>query len=688
MSTTLPKRRGPSGARRPSSSTPQPQQRTVSTSNRILSTRILSEAGGLIEDPIHFHQNKHTILSNFEEWIKMATDNKITVKNSWNFGLIDYFADLNVIKDGENINFQRASATLDGCVKIYSSRVESAASETGKLLSGLAKKKEDVDEQSDGEEQEEGEGEEAGEGGENDDEPKKKRKMNRIVESTLVDFETIKIKKLEKELAIDPLFKKALAEFDEGGAKSLLLNTLSIDNNGRVVFDATTNPDSETTEQLDAIVNDDIDIGSLSKIVYRDSGLDELALIPSLAEFQSALEDVQSAKNILTDLNNKRDEPMQYNTPADFNEYDFLNDDVDYNQDDLQDEHEPHIEDEPVAAQAHNTTTDPYNLTQSLLPRLFEEENPQLEKSSQDVLDRDLMAYFDNRMRHNWRGPEHWKVTAFKRANNIDQESKTDQQPGQQQQTTTSGEKRRHEAVIIDFFGDDVDEDTLFEPPRNASAIVKKDNSGLNKLPDDIQYTSARLITLFTKQFPISTYKAKPQATLTDAQFFGDAYKDQEERERLEKSFREAELADDDGYIENDFGGIDFNDALESTKLEEEEKTTDVGIMGKRSGEYVSFSRVAKRVNVRLLKDNMWGAIKQETEEESTEVKPVKFGQIVNKISAMYKPEQAKDISTSFCFICLLHLANEHGLAITTMEDGNDLEIKGSQVDQGEIEAF
>lgn len=86
--------------------------------------------------------NKSTMMANFEEWIKMATDNKINSKNSWNFALIDYFHDLNVLKDSEdNINFQKASATLDGCVKIYSHRVDSVVTETGKLLSGLAERK-------------------------------------------------------------------------------------------------------------------------------------------------------------------------------------------------------------------------------------------------------------------------------------------------------------------------------------------------------------------------------------------------------------------------------------------------------------------------------------------------------------------------------------------------------------------
>lgn len=90
--------------------------------------------------------------------MKMATDNKINATNSWNFALIDYFHDMSLLKDGDGVNFQRASCTLDGCVKIYTSRVDSVATETGKLLSGLAdsnSKKKDKDGDQDGEESEE-----------------------------------------------------------------------------------------------------------------------------------------------------------------------------------------------------------------------------------------------------------------------------------------------------------------------------------------------------------------------------------------------------------------------------------------------------------------------------------------------------------------------------------------------------
>jgi len=78
--------------------------------------------------------------SNFEEWMKMATDNKINPTNSWNFALIDYFHDMSLLRNvtDNSINFQKASCTLDGCVKIWTSRVDSVGTETFKLVSNLA----------------------------------------------------------------------------------------------------------------------------------------------------------------------------------------------------------------------------------------------------------------------------------------------------------------------------------------------------------------------------------------------------------------------------------------------------------------------------------------------------------------------------------------------------------------------
>lgn len=49
-------------------------------------------------------------------------------------------------------------------------------------------------------------------------------------------------KKLDAEVEIDPLFKKTCSDFDEGGARGLLLNNLQIGQDSQIIFDATNVP--------------------------------------------------------------------------------------------------------------------------------------------------------------------------------------------------------------------------------------------------------------------------------------------------------------------------------------------------------------------------------------------------------------------------------------------------------------
>lgn len=46
------------------------------------------------------------------------------------------------------------------------------------------------------------------------------------------------MKKFDLDFSVDPLFKKTSADFDEGGARGLLLNHLGIDGNCKIIFDA------------------------------------------------------------------------------------------------------------------------------------------------------------------------------------------------------------------------------------------------------------------------------------------------------------------------------------------------------------------------------------------------------------------------------------------------------------------
>jgi condensin complex subunit 2 len=55
--------------------------------------------------------------------------------------------------------------------------------------------------------------------------------------------------------------------------------------------------------------------------------------------------------------------------------------------------------------------------------------------------------------------------------------------------------------------------------------------------------------------------------------------------------------------------------------------------------------------------------------------KTLKFTEVVNGLQAVYPKQAMSDISTSYCFICVLHLANEKGLVITNHDSFQDLSI-------------
>ncbi|OWB82873.1 hypothetical protein B5S33_g1501 [[Candida] boidinii] len=325
--------------------------------------------------------------TNFEEAIRMATDNKINSVNSWNFALIDYFHDMNLLRENEggSINFQKAGATLEGCMKIYSHRVDSVAVDTGKLLSGLGKKGEDEDSDNNDNDDIEDDSKSFNVGangnhiitngnahsangdpnhinGTNsnhvDVSGNKKGKL-KIPRKTLVEkFSTLQLRKFETELNIDPLFKKTLAEFDEGGTSALLLNSLHIDIDGRIVFDASTpsrgvgnndkeNPDSskdkstardddekaESDTIIDTIKDDGNDgiLGGLAmesdlkdeaegddgefekfgnlKMLLNSSlnndeiDIDDCAVCHSITELENVLKDSTKLKKFLQDIN-------------------------------------------------------------------------------------------------------------------------------------------------------------------------------------------------------------------------------------------------------------------------------------------------------------------------------------------------------------------------------------------------
>ena len=72
------------------------------------------------------------------------------------------------------------------------------------------------------------------------------------------DYNTLTVKKFDLEFSVDPLFKKTSADFDEGGAQGLLLNHLSIDTDGKIIFDASDAiPDEDDKDDNDQMATED-----------------------------------------------------------------------------------------------------------------------------------------------------------------------------------------------------------------------------------------------------------------------------------------------------------------------------------------------------------------------------------------------------------------------------------------------
>ncbi|KAI1643461.1 barren [Daldinia loculata] len=716
------------------------------------------------------------ILANFEEWMKMATDNKINATNSWNFALIDYFHDMSLLKDGDGVNFQRASCTLDGCVKIYTSRVDSVATETGKLLSGLAdsnSKKKDREGDGEGEDSEE----EVDEDG--NVVKKKSKKRQRSSEATLApSFASLQLKKFELEFAVDPLFKKASADFDEGGAKGLLLNHLMIDGKGRIVFDSSDDAndasadgikprrredvnaeDEEAEEEQEATITEqqpaqeeedvEIDIGALAAKFFPDlTRLDEQDICPSLKTFELGNPSGSLDIPFLRALEDDEDEDESGSGGVGNKSGMFIDDDNLAGFDDMtamggfdvafgeggeawarEAALEPQMRPYKVGTDDGMVGGDGGDGIDGI-----DEENGDYVVSmnhakSADKMHEDILGYFDQALQKNWAGPEHWRIRKIKDANKPE---------------TSTRQRKEKEPFEIDFASslDQKLAETIFTQAASNSAISlpKKDwkSKTRNLLPDDKHFNSTQLLNLFLK----------PKARLSRRSRFGNktalfGNTNQQDKNVIPGDMDEAfwaqrepmQNADQDTVLPTgDYDANFFDDEMPlpgGGMLDDDDDefadardhfspgadvpaTQDIGITGMLDNgmttggfgtqlvtstrrlrpEYVQYARVAKKVDVRRLKEELWkglGLLDVEEESNNTglptpakdpekikkgEGETLKFTDVMNDLQSVYPRSVMDDISTSFCFICLLHLANEKGLVIENTPELLELEIK------------
>ncbi|OXC68189.1 hypothetical protein AYX13_03402 [Cryptococcus neoformans] len=711
----------------------------------------------------------------YEEWMKLATDNKITANNTWSFALIDYFADLTLLRNGpddQSINFQKASCTLDGCVKIWTSRVDSVATETGKLLSGLAGGSAETGD-NDGLE---GEEDEVGE-------PKTTRKTVRSEATLAKSFAQLQIKKFDLEFTVDPLFKKTSADFDEGGAMGLLMNHLSVDNKLREVFDAgdavadEQDLDEEEEEGDGGMIDEVVQLDKLRNYIPITKFLTEHSINPSLASFHftsdsSSGNDNDSATilglkdSFPVDEYNPYDVPMA--TQDDYNPMDpafnrghgeghdfFGGDDYDagpaygdggFDEDGTSMMGDP---EDDLVAPFHNSANSNGGSLALLGPGSSHlgPFDPRRQGQGHEIVltlgegddtgSGGMFEYFDKGFGKSWAGAEHWRLRKVSRKDTATAETIT---------STSSKTKADNTPFAIDFHTPlatslSTSTKALFTPASNKSSITLPSTSAPTKtkngksmsgqrrlreerlLPDDMHFSSHQLLRLFLK--PQFSLKMRPggknMGTMggmigadgeIDENFWAAAAKEREGGECVGDEFGSAPapfesqfFQDDDDYgdMDNDvdFGPIQPSVPVLSGPGEEEDDLwagTQMELKKVRP-ENVNFAKKAKRVDVKRLKDDIWTGLKDlvphadktgdtdtddedptpSTPPEPSDFEPVKtFSSIIQSLRSTYPPQKMSEISTSFCFICLLHLANEEGLRIESARgDGKEGEDVG-----------
>ncbi|KAM7270086.1 hypothetical protein ACFE04_029300 [Oxalis oulophora] len=622
----------------------------------------------VVEDP-ELGLGKHQILDLFQNCIKLASENclsngmcyilriasiplaKINQKNTWELNLIDHLCDIIKVEEENDVetNFQKASCTLEAGVKIYSLRVDSVHSEAYKVLGGINRVGlEDEQELTMGDGNVDGEQEEGQSKKETD------RKISPL--STLeASLESLNVKKFDVAFSVDPLYHQTSKQFDEGGAKGLLLNNLGVYGGCRVLFDSSEIPGREmsnanehnTSEKIDlSFAREYFDQMELSMqmkneisptLVYIVNQFDENNRRPS-GTFSNGQQSEDHVDNIY-------DNEVDGDTFGNCGNDDFDNDD------------------EPSFVE------DDFHGAQQTSPSYHEE----TEQFPSDNLDNDdrfdnvdeilLLSLGLSSKKNAWAGPDHWKYQKAKGSEDI-----LVSEEGEQIVAKKPRHKKKIEADIDFSKALDIEVADIFAPPKNPKTLLLPANRAPNtKLPEDCHYQPEDLVKLFLlpNVMCLGKRRRKPSDEL---------------RQQYNDSEQFQSWGDDNGFDGQYGDDNDHSDVEDSNTLVSQPRQV--------NKIEVQYDKTSKQVDVQALKETLWGHI-QESPHVSTQIltsfPPLSQHKVEEAISfkemlATFPSDcQAaptiKDISPHLCFICLLHLANEHGLSIHGCTNLDDLSI-------------
>ncbi|XP_026659351.2 condensin complex subunit 2-like isoform X2 [Phoenix dactylifera] len=572
------------------------------------------------------------IMELYHNCLRLASENKINQKNTWELGLIDHLSEIIRVEaqDDNETNFQKASCTLEAGVKIYSLRVDSVHSEAYKVLGGINRASQEDDNENLTErnvirtEQE---------GHISKDLDKKVSPLSTLESS----YEALNVKKFGVAFTVDPLYHQTSAQFDEGGAKGLLLNNLGVYGSCHIHFASSEAPEmsimftaqtenselidlsfaKEFVEQMTVHMPAKHDISpTLSEIVNQfDQHNGRPSDVCSVGQ-RAVLEDV--VDNFQIDLESNA---FENNGPWSF-EYD---------------DHTSVIDDTCISTD-QNCISD--------------QEECDIDEKLGNLADLLPLGLGFSSKHNAWAGPDHWKYQKTK---------------GQEQKVSTNNselatkrskiyKKCDSDISFANYVEDKIPD--IFYPPKNPRLIsLPGSRVACNiMLPEDRHYKPENLVRLFICPNVLCLGKKRRKPFDVSRQ--------------ENHSFNPMPSWDCESMT---------NDRSNDRHVYSDEDDPDTLVCQPRQVNKVDvqYDKVAKQVDVQLLKEVIWNQIQNSIEKSETECEAiVSFRQILQQFPHGSPAAPPNKMSPHLVFICLLHLANEHCLNIQDRTSLDELDIK------------
>nr|XP_011461065.1 PREDICTED: condensin complex subunit 2-like [Fragaria vesca subsp. vesca] len=593
---------------------------------------------GLASPPIDPCLSEEQVAELFHRCIKLASENKINQKNGWELKLIDHLSDIIKVEAGNDseTNFQKASCTLEAGVKIYSVRVDSVHAEAYKVLGRINRA---------GLEDEQETTMEAGHVSDGKDKSRCKKEQERKVSplSTLESsFEALNMKKFDVALMVDPLYHQTSAQFDEGGAKGLLLNNLGVYGRCQVLFDSSEVPGKCRSYPSKRNSLDLIDLSfqkeSMQQMVMNMVGVNEIS--PTLNEIlchidkdnQRSAQSFNLSQNsdMPTDAFNDNEVGLDYSPGSNSTTTIDHDDDINVSHEDVN------------FGQSYQCQQEDNNWHTSL-----EADNDDRFEEVSAFLFQGLAS---TSKKNAWAGPDHWKYWRPKGSEDA---------PANPCRRSSKKSYKNHTEVDL-IFATSIGKEfpDIFSNPKSLKSLLLPANGvPSHRLPEDCHYPPDDLVKLFL--LPNVLLLGKRRQNHIDDNLWGQRNNFDE---ALPSWGNESVASDqyDDGCAHSSVEDLD-------TLVSQPRQVTRVE---------VQYDRTSKRIDLHALKKTLWDQMQEFVKVPEPGLKDtISFKGILSTFPVNCQAAMPEDISPHLCLICLLHLANEHGLTIHDFPSLDDLSI-------------